>query len=176
MYAGDFGDKVFPPLIGKYCCGPELGAPVDAKHLRDGYQDQRFGAKQCLELSGTQFSSADQPGTTSVAIGWEYYGGLTRWDNAPLAPSRTLPVPPNWHKPNQIGAWRRRRTANICPPRIAGAQPGWGADGFVQGQPARVPHPVAKGKHPDGGNILFSDGSARWIKYASMYFMDLVFV
>jgi prepilin-type processing-associated H-X9-DG protein len=32
-------------------------------------------------------------------------------------------------------------------------------------------HPAAKGKHPDGGNVLFTDGSARWIKFANMYFI-----
>jgi prepilin-type N-terminal cleavage/methylation domain-containing protein/prepilin-type processing-associated H-X9-DG protein len=54
---------------------------------------------------------------------------------------------------------------------IAGAAPGWGADGYVPGEAERVPHPSAHGKHPDGGNILFTDGSARWIKFQQMFFM-----
>ena len=49
---------------------------------------------------------------------------------------------------------------------------GWGADGYVPGQPVRVPHARPKKQHPDGGNNLFVDGSARWIKFENMYFMN----
>jgi prepilin-type processing-associated H-X9-DG protein len=49
---------------------------------------------------------------------------------------------------------------------------GWGADGYVPGEPVRVPHPARSGSHPAGGNVLFADSSANWVKFQSMYFMN----
>jgi prepilin-type processing-associated H-X9-DG protein len=49
---------------------------------------------------------------------------------------------------------------------------GWDADGYLAGQPVRVPHPSRSGTHPAGGNILFADGSANWVKFENMYFMN----
>jgi prepilin-type processing-associated H-X9-DG protein len=57
-------------------------------------------------------------------------------------------------------------------PGFPAADVGWGGDGFVQGEPVRVPHPVPWGKRPDGGNILFVDGSANWVKFQKMYLMN----
>ena len=31
---------------------------------------------------------------------------------------------------------------------------------------------VYAGTHPDGGNILFVDGSANWVKFVNMFFMN----
>ncbi len=57
-------------------------------------------------------------------------------------------------------------------PGFPAADTGWGGDGFVPGEPVRVPHPVRVGKHPAGGDILFVDGSANWVKFENMLFMN----
>jgi len=42
----------------------------------------------------------------------------------------------------------------------------------VPGEPVHAPHPVKGATHPAGGNILFVDGSANWIKFENMYLMN----
>jgi len=43
----------------------------------------------------------------------------------------------------------------------------------VPGEGVHAPHPSHGGdSHPAGGNILFVDGSANWVKFAKMLFMN----
>lgn len=104
-----------------------------------------------------------------LAIGYQYFGGLTVWRNSaggfpnPPGPVKLATSKPGWclaaeANTRYIASW-------------AGAPPGWGADGYVAGKLIRVPHPRAGKKHPDGGNVLFADCSARWVKFENMYFM-----
>jgi prepilin-type N-terminal cleavage/methylation domain-containing protein/prepilin-type processing-associated H-X9-DG protein len=103
--------------------------------------------------------------TDQVAIGYQYYGGITTWYN----PAGTIndapsPVKLGTAKPN----WCLASEANA---RYTGAGEGWGYDGYTPGKPVRVPHARSGKRHPDGGNVLFADGSARWVKFENMYFL-----
>jgi prepilin-type processing-associated H-X9-DG protein len=51
------------------------------------------------------------------------------------------------------------------------ANNGWGYDGLTPGQSPRVPHRRQGKSQPDGGNVLFVDGSVRWIKFENMFFL-----
>jgi len=96
-------------------------------------------------------------------IGYQYYGGIETW----LNPAGTFP--------------------SRSPIKLASSQPGWtlaadtvmkvdGAWGGVKGSTrdtAFKDMPSHKGNRalPEGGNQVFVDGSARWIKFEQMYFL-----
>ena len=107
--------------------------------------------------------------TDQIALGYQYYGGITTWQN-PAGTINNAPSPvklgnakPNWCLAAEASALFITAGAN--------GEIGWGADGYVAGKPIRVPHPRPGKRHPDGGNILYADGSVRWIKFENMYFL-----
>ena len=175
MYAGDFDDRVFPALDlggGAFVTTGVSTNVISVETLR------RYGMvlkTQPSEENNTwscpkrNFLPRLEPGTDRVALGYQYFGGVTVWRN----PAGTFASPPSPVKlANSKPGWCLAAEANArFLVSIAGSAPGWGADGYVPGQPQRVPHPRAGKKHPDGGNNLFVDGSARWIRFENMYFM-----
>ncbi|MHC1769028.1 MAG: hypothetical protein AB9869_32885 [Verrucomicrobiia bacterium] len=89
-----------------------------------------------------------------------YYGGITNWMNpAGTFPSRS-PVKASQAQP----AWVLAADANMKIDRKWGG----GRDTAFKNMP---PHRRAKGGAPEGGNQLFMDGSARWIKFDRMLFI-----
>jgi prepilin-type N-terminal cleavage/methylation domain-containing protein/prepilin-type processing-associated H-X9-DG protein len=106
-------------------------------------------------------NTADQ-----IALGYAYYGGVTRWQN-PLGniPSFS-PVKLTTSKPNWVLAADANARFTDKPENN-----GWGWDGETPGEPVRVPHPKQGRSSPEGGNQLFADGSVRWIKFEKMYFL-----
>ncbi len=103
--------------------------------------------------------------TDQIALGYQYYGGITTWQNpAGTINNAPSPVKLGNAKPN----WCLAAEANA---HFTPANEGWGYDGYTAGKPVRVPHPRTGKKHPDGGNILYADGSVRWIKFENMYFL-----
>jgi prepilin-type N-terminal cleavage/methylation domain-containing protein/prepilin-type processing-associated H-X9-DG protein len=172
MYAGDFKDTVFPPYQGNVTVGldaallPTLSTYGMILKTNASEQNNIWSCPERKFLPRVDPTNPDHP----IAIGYAYYGGLTSWVN----PAGTIANPPSpvklaQAKPN----WCLAAEANCkyMASYTTGQPLGWGADGYVPGEPIRVPHPAARGKHPDGGNVLFTDGSARWIKYANMYFI-----
>jgi prepilin-type N-terminal cleavage/methylation domain-containing protein len=95
-------------------------------------------------------------------IGYQYFGGIAKWSN-PLGsyPTRS-PIKTSSAK----GTWALAADVNMKVNSV------WGMDP----DPTRKiwsnipPHP-RKNRVPDGGNELFVDGSARWIKFEKMYFL-----
>jgi prepilin-type N-terminal cleavage/methylation domain-containing protein len=94
-------------------------------------------------------------------IGYQYFGGMTNWHNSAYnGPSRS-PVKISRSRP----VWT---LAADCVMKINGVWGGVDRDIAY----ANVPQHVAPGsKVPVGGNQLFIDASARWIKAHRMYFL-----
>jgi prepilin-type N-terminal cleavage/methylation domain-containing protein/prepilin-type processing-associated H-X9-DG protein len=178
MYAGDFKDTVFSPFQGNVTVGldaallPTLSTYGMVVKTTPSEQNNIWSCP-----SRNYLPRVDPNNPAAIAIGYSYYGGLTSWDNGPAGHIAHPPSPVKLAqaKPN----WCLAAEANckyLSDFGIAGGT-GWGADGHVNAgptwpaQPNRVPHPAAKGKHPAGGNVLFTDGSARWIKFENMCFM-----
>jgi prepilin-type N-terminal cleavage/methylation domain-containing protein/prepilin-type processing-associated H-X9-DG protein len=171
MYAGDFKDKVFPPYLGSIIVGLDATNLPTLNHYGMIIKTNASEQNNIWSCPERKFLPRIQPGTPdALAIGYEYFGGLTSWDN----PAGTFANPPSPVKLGQAKPnWCLAAESNCkyFASFTTGQPLGWGADGYVPGEPIRVPHPAARGKHPDGGNVLFTDGSARWIKYANMYFI-----
>ena len=173
MYAGDFSDKVFPPYQGNVIVGldaallPTLSTYGMVLKTNASEQNNIWSCPSRNYLPRVDPNNPAHP----IAIGYAYYGGLTSWVN----PAGTIANPPSPVKLGQAKPnWCLAAEANCkyLAAYVPGQPLGWGADGYVPGQPIRVPHPAANGKHPDGGNVLFTDGSAPWIKFANMYFIS----
>jgi prepilin-type N-terminal cleavage/methylation domain-containing protein len=173
MYAGDNGDKLFPPLI----LNP--GTPTSPGYNILGLDYSYFPALQTvgliLKTNASQQNNVwscpernylprqDPTTPTQIAIGYAYYGGVTVWQN-PAGTFQNAPSPiklgqakPNWCLASEANA-------HYIPE-------GWGDDGAVTGDPIRVPHPEPGSQAPAGGNVLFCDDSVRWVKFQNMYFL-----
>jgi len=174
VYAGDFGDVLFAPLAGFN----QLGLGMDMLPILNNYGmvlktnvSQQNNIWSCPKRS---FLPRQDPiNTNQIALGYQYFGGVTSWLNSagtianPPSPLKLSTSKPRWCLAAEANA--KFSSSN---PGWPADDIGWGADGYVPGEPVSVPHPVSRGKHPLGGNILFADGSANWIKFENMYFMN----
>jgi len=184
MYTGDYADRLFPALDLNATPPTLVSANPNFHPLALDYSlaDALKSIGLILKTQVTEqnnvwscptrpFLPRQDPTTpTQIAIGYQYFGGMTVWQNSagtianPPSPVKLATAKPGW-------AIAAEANANFLTAGSAPADIGWGADGYVAGQPVSVPHPRAGRKSPDGGNILLVDGSARWIKFENMYFM-----
>jgi prepilin-type processing-associated H-X9-DG protein len=174
MYASDFKDKLFPPLSGFNQLGLDVALLPTLQNYGMWLKTNASEQNNIWSCPERDFLPRQDPTTpTSIAIGYQYFGGVTSWN----CPAGTIADPPSPVKVSTSRAgWCLAAEANAKFGTALSGWPaddvGWGADGYVPGEPVKVPHPVTKGTHPEGGNILFVDGSARWIKFENMYFMN----
>jgi prepilin-type N-terminal cleavage/methylation domain-containing protein/prepilin-type processing-associated H-X9-DG protein len=182
MYAGDYNDTLFPANGGAADGAPGVfnQSGLDASLLPTL---QTFGMVIKTNVSEQNniwscperdyLPRVDPNSSSLIALGYQYFGGITAWNNPvgqilnPPSPVKLGTSKPRWCLAAECNC---RFSAAIS--GFPAADVGWGADGYVPGEPVRVPHPVSKGTHPAGGNILFADGSANWVKFESMYYMN----
>ncbi|MGN6553389.1 MAG: prepilin-type N-terminal cleavage/methylation domain-containing protein [Verrucomicrobiota bacterium] len=164
MFAGDNDDKVVP-----------AGGGVTP--LQFNANDASVEAWQQLGLSVTQTNSRSiwscpnrpgfpiyDPGYKQYLIGYQYYGGITKWQNnlgttVSASPIKTTTSKPTWMlaadlvaQPNGIGT-------------------GWSNPADGSGWSSLPAHKAAKRTLPAGGNEVFIDGSAEWVKADMMRFV-----
>jgi hypothetical protein len=101
-------------------------------------------------------------------IGYQYFGGVTNWVNPQgnfgNAPS---PVKLSSSKPNYVLA--ADSVMKIGSPMSWGGMDSDPARAFIY---SRMPqHCNGNGGVPAGGNQVFADGSAQWIKFEKMFFL-----
>ena len=168
MYAGDNQDKVFPCLpfpggSGFHPLALEFSLADTLKSYGLVLKTQASEQNNIWSCPTRSFLPRQDPADpTQIAIGYQYFGGITKWVNpAGTFLNAPSPVKLSTAKPN----WCLAAESN------AKFDTGWGQDGATTGFPARVPHARSGKSHPDGGNILFTDGSARWIKFENMYYL-----
>ncbi len=172
MYANDFADRLFSPLnLGTVAAPVWHPLALDYNAMAGtlkGYgmvlKDTANAENNIWSCPTRNFLPRRDPGNPNqIALGYQYFGGVTVWNN-PVGTIANAPSPvklgtakPNW-------CLAAESNARFIPE-------GWGYDGHTTGVPDRVPHPRPRKIHPDGGDILSADGSARWIKFESMYFL-----
>lgn len=175
MYAGDFNDRVFPALDlggGTFVATGVSTNVISVATLR-GYgmvlKTQPSSENNIWSCPNRNFLPRQETGTDRIALGYQYFGGVTTWRNpAGLIANAPSPIKLGNAKPTWCLA--AEANAKFLVTIVGGI--GWGADGYVPGQPVRVPHQRPKKQHPDGGNTLAADCSARWVKFENMYFMN----
>lgn len=105
-------------------------------------------------------------GGDQYTFGYAYLGGMTTWNN-PAAPGGSIsaasPIKLSNSKPSWALAADFVRKINVSP--------GWSYDPQA-GNPAsgdgNLPAHKTRGQLPAGGNEVFADGSARWVKASEM--------
>jgi prepilin-type N-terminal cleavage/methylation domain-containing protein len=161
IYAGDNQDRVVVARNGSVqnCLNPIEAAAAKSVNLI--VQSNTTSIWACPNRPGlpTYEASYDQ-----WVLGYQYFGGIATWNNpAGQFPSRS-PVKLGTAK----ASWVLAADAVM---KIAGT---WGGND----DPSRAlvyanlpPHRASGSMVPKGGNQVFSDGSARWIKFQDMFFL-----
>ncbi len=162
-YAGENGDKV-------------VQAGDSIYPLQFNQSDASIQAWQQLGLSVSQTNSrsvwacpnrpefpAYDPNYRQFLIGYQYYGGIPTWKNnlgtfPSASPIKTAISKPSWMLAADVMA--KPDGINWTFPTTPGS--GWST------LPA---HKQPIGGHPAGGNQVFIDGSARWIRLEEMLFV-----
>lgn len=175
MYASDFNDRVFPALDlgGGSFVTTGLSTNVISVSTLKSYgmvlKTQPSNENNIWSCPNRNFLPRQETGTDRIALGYQYFGGITTWRN-PAGLIANAPSPVKLGNAKPTWCLVAEANAKFLVTIVGGV--GWGADGYVPGQPVRVPHQRPKKQHPDGGNILSADCSARWVKFENMYFMN----
>lgn len=103
-----------------------------------------------------------EPAYTQWVIGYQYFGGITNW----LNPAFTGGMGRSY-SPNKLGSSQPHWT--LAADAVMKVNGTWGFDDrdIFTGVP---PHRDSKSARPAGGNQVFADGSARWIRAREMSF------
>lgn len=176
MYAGDYQEHFFAPLTGAQGFN-QLGLSITLLPTLQTYgmmiKTNASNQNNIWSCPNRDFLPRQDPTSpTSIAIGYQYFGGINKW----IGPAGTIANPPSPVKlANSNPRWCLAAEANCEFTAVLPGWPandiGWGADAYVPNEPVRAPHPSAAA-HPAGGNVLFVDGSANWVKFENMYFMN----
>jgi prepilin-type N-terminal cleavage/methylation domain-containing protein len=111
------------------------------------------------------------PGSGQWTLGYQYYGGITNWlnDLRPAGVTSRSPIKIVNSKPSWMLA------ADFVLQYAEGTSGGWASRPGVDDPPSGFSHLQAHRRSssvlPEGGNEVFVDGSARWVKSREMLFV-----
>jgi prepilin-type N-terminal cleavage/methylation domain-containing protein len=161
IYAVDNNDKVVTVRhdggdFVQNCINPPEQAAAATVGLV--IQTNRLSVWTCPNRPNLPILEAQYP---QWVIGYQYFGGMTNWTNpggkfASRSPVKISTAQPYWALAADFTA------------KISGS---WGGIDRLPTYENLPQHKSSKSKVPVGGNHVFIDGSARWIKFQSMYFL-----
>jgi prepilin-type N-terminal cleavage/methylation domain-containing protein len=157
IYAGDNGDKVVEARVKQVQVAlnpPEAAAAATVGlTVRTGIMSSIWSCPNRPDFP-TFERNYDQ-----WVIGYQYFGGITNW----LNPAGSFPS----YSPIKLGT--SRPTWTLAADSIMKIDGRWGAgrDSAFKGMPQHQ----GRNKIPVGGNQVFADGSARWIRFENMYYL-----
>ena len=157
MYAGDANDFVLPARpVGVYgnqnAINPPQASALAKECNLDPGQTNSASVWACPEyFDGSGYGSASYNSSQDQwSLGYQYFGGISMWDNHQGAFTSCSPVKLGQAKP----AWA------LAAEIVENFNGSWGT------HPVHQRHGAA---FPDGGNELYCDGSVNWVKVEKMY-------
>jgi len=168
MYAGDNQDKVLPCYNSKFPVTIQPGA-VNGTAVIEYWKDLKMDITQTNTAS--VWACPNRPGFTMISgasytIGYAYFGGVDNWFNSatPSGVKSSSPIKTTLSKPSWMLA------ADFVPRLVA--QNSWTFPETPGSGFSMLPaHKAKGGSLPDGGNEVFIDGSARWVKAKEMFYI-----
>jgi len=157
LYAGENADTVLPARSSVQIA---LNPPEASAASKLGLVTNAPSIWTCPNRPGLPVYEPQYP---QWIIGYQYFGGITTWQNPAGSFPSSSPVKLGLARPH----WTLAADAVIKVNAVWGGQePG---REFVY---AKMPqHHAADALTPTGGNQVFVDGSVQWIEFQKMYFL-----
>ena len=177
MYAGDYNDSFEQAAWngGWSALNPfQMDANLLSTAAELGFRTNSIDPTLGYSVSATIWTCPNRPtlpapnvwpNPTSWAMGYQYFGGITNWTVNTTAYASASPVKTTSSKPSWMLAGDLVIKLNAW-----GTTPSQWSDptlGLNNGLTTMPAHKA--GNLPAGGNEVFADGSASWIKAANMY-------
>jgi type II secretory pathway pseudopilin PulG len=160
MYAGSFNDRFFPALQATVQIAVGASDALAASHVGLSFSDSNSASLwSCPGRSGYPLYD---PHYSQWTIGYQYFGGIFNWKN----PYGTMPS----YSPVKLSQSRAHWT--LAADTIIRAGGVWSGPSRDDAALAMVPtHCNDDSIVPQGGNQVFVDGSAQWIRFEQMHFL-----
>ena|ERR1035437_9294407 len=162
-YAGDNGDKIVPACGALYPLQINAGDMAIGAWAQLGLAVTRTNTRNVWTCANRPEFPIYDPTYQQWLIGFEYYGGITSWQNNLGSFPSCSPVKMTTSKPT----WMLAADVVARPDGISWTFPTTGSSGWSSLPAHRDPLGVL----PAGGNEVFIDGSARWINRKLMRFI-----
>jgi prepilin-type N-terminal cleavage/methylation domain-containing protein len=170
IYAGDYNDTFLP--VRKY---PGQGYPVQIaintnevnaaqSILMVSSNNNVWACPVRAAAAGLPKYMKDVGGSSQFMIGYQYFGGVTNWHNPGEPPGGF-----NVSKCSPIKTTTAKPAFTLAADTVMQYQNVWKSGPDGSGYEGLPPH--RKGDRPSGGNELFVDGSASWIKADQMWML-----
>ncbi len=163
VYAVDNNDKVVPTGSNVYPLQFNLGDLAISSWEQMGLGVTKANSRSVWGCSNRPEFPTFSPSTQQFLIGYQYYGGIPVWQNdkgsfKSCSPIKTSSSKPSWMLAGDLVA----RPDGISWDFLTILDSGWFS----------LPsHKDSRASLPAGGNEVFIDGSARWIKAREMCFI-----
>ena len=163
IYSGDNNDRVIPAGNNVYPLQFNLEDMAISAWEQMGLSVTRSNTRSVWGCSNRPEFPVFSEGTQQFLIGYQYYGGIPIWKNdkgdfKSCSPIKTSTSKPSWLLAADLVAKPDGISWNF--PTTPGS--GWSS---------LVAHKEGRSTLPAGGNEVFIDGSARWIKAREMVFV-----